>query len=324
MNEQVEPSPVRPEVYLGDLEYEFLPFAELGDEIQEKKVMSDYKEGWKGPLNEEKRLNIIKVPLEEEIWNRWHSELYNEIFTNGQMVLMANIKGEWEPVMSIRSLIWRIPNREILKRDRYEGTELEGICSQEQMSDIRIKKIPKECPQTWYDASNSGHGYTRIQMLENGVRKDCAEADYEKVLSPKTRKEENMRHNLVLVNYALTANQNLPYKIRGAMKALVTEREDLAKKLGLGCDTYTPADGLARYLSKLQISDEEFERDKEFLVIRYIDENILTVAAKKIRAEIRDAATMHLMQGANFIGYALEARHDPRSKNVCVVTSYLL
>jgi hypothetical protein len=133
-----------------------------------------------------------------------------------------------------------------------------------------------------------------------------------------------MRHNLVLVNYALTANQNLPYKIRGAMKALVTEREDLAKKLGLGCDTYTPADGLARYLSKLQISDEEFERDKEFLVIRYIDENILTVAAKKIRAEIRDAATMHLMQGANFIGYALEARHDPRSKNVCVVTSYLL
>lgn len=324
MSEQVEAYTEKPEVHLEDLEYSFLPFAELGDEALENKVMRDYMEGWKEPLSEERRLGIIKTPLEEEVWNRWNSELYKEIFTSGQMVLTANIKGEREPVMSIRSLIWKIPNRAVLKTNEYEGTELEGTCPPEQMSDIRIKKIPKECPQTWYEASNNGHGYTTIQMLENGARKECAEADYEKVLSPETRKEETMQHNLVLVNYALTANRHLPYKIKGAMKALVTEREGLARKSGLGCDTYTPADGLARHLSKLQVSDEEFERNKEFLARRYIEVNILTVAAKRIRAEIRDAATMHLMQGANFVGYALEARHDPRSKNVCIVTSYLL
>jgi len=323
MNEQLEMISKKPEVYLENLEHEFVPFPELRDEIQEKKVMSDYMEGWKEPLNEEKRLNIIKLPLEEETYNRWHSEPYKEHFPEGQMVLRAKIEGKWEPLMSVRSLIWMIPYRDIIKTKEWEVTE-SGEFLGEQMSEIRIDKCPDCYPQTWYDASNNGHGYPAIQFIDNGNVKVYPETDYEKVTSPKTKKEENEKHNLILINYALTAKRNLPYKIKGAMKAVVKERGKLAEKLGLGCDTYTPANGLARYLQKLQISDEEFEEKKVFFVKKYINENILSVAARGVYSDIKDAATLHLIQGANFVGYALGARNDPRSKKVCIITCYVL
>jgi hypothetical protein len=322
MSEQVEAARNKPEVDLEDLEHEFVPFVRLGDEIQERKVMGDYIEGWKEPLSEEKRLNIIKLTLEEETYNRWHSELYKEHFPEGQMVLRANIEGKWEPLMSVRSLIWMIPYRDMIKTKELEVTE-SGEFPEEQMSEIRIDKCPDCYPQTWYDASNNGHGFPAIQMMDNLEIKNYDRTDYEKALSQKTKKEENEKHNLILINYALTANRNLPYKIRGAMKAVVKERGELAGKLGLGCDTYTPANGLARYLKKLQIFDEEFERRKVFFVKKYINENILNVAASGVYSDIKDAATLHLIQGANFVGYALDAREDPRTKKVCIITCYV-
>ncbi len=330
MSEQVEVSHKKPEVYLKDLKHDFVSFSRIKDEFQEK-VMEDYKNGWKDPFNEETRLGLIKLPLDEEIPNRFHSELYDKHFPEGQMVLRAKIKGKWEPVMSVRSLIWMIPYREIIKTDELEGMELQGSI-EGQMPEIRIEKIPDIYPDTWYKASGNGSGYPNIMMFDNGELKIYSETDYERVLHPKTKRKENEKHNLVLINYALTANRELPYKVKGAMKALVTQRGELAEKLGLGCDTYTPASGLAKYLSKLQISDEEFERYKELFVKRHINENMLMVAAKHENSDtkdaatysdIKDAATMHLMQGANFVGYALNARHDPRSKGVCIITCYI-
>jgi|GEM_PF-1782245 len=323
MSEQVEMISKKPELYLEDLESEFVPFTKIGDEIQERKVMSDYMEGWKEPLNEEKRLNIIKLPLEEEIYKRWHSETYKEHFPEGQMVLRAKIEGKWEPLMSVRSLIWMIPYRDIIKTKELQVTE-SGEFLEEQMSEIRIDRCPECYPQTWYDASNNGHGFPAIKMVDKSEIKDYDLTDYERVTSPKTNREENENNNLILINYALTANRKLPYKIKGAMKAVVKERGELAEKMGLGCDTYTPANGLARYLQKLQISDEEFEEKKVFFVKKHINENILSVAARGVYSDIKDAATLHLIQGANFVGYALDARNDPRSKKVCIITCYIL
>lgn len=322
MSGQVEVSNKKPEVYLKKMEHDFVSFPRLKDKFQEK-VMEDYINGWKVPLNEEKRLGLITLPLREEIRNRFHSELYTEIFPEGQMVLRAKIKGEWEPVMSVRSLLQMIPYRKILKTNELEGIELQGF-PEKQMPEIKIEKIPDDYPQTWYDASNNGHGYPTIQMIDNGEIKDYPETDYERVLHPKTKREENLEHRLVLINYALTVNEGLPIKVKGAMKAVVDQRGKFAEKMGLGCDTYTPANGLAEYLAKFKISDEEFEKNKESIVKKYIHDNILFVAATHEYSDIRDAATMHLMQGANFVGYALDARNDPRSKKVCIITCYLL
>ncbi len=307
-------------VKLKDLKHEVVEFPDLDYDIK-KKVTRDYMKAWEPVLYEEKRLGIIESPLEEEIWNRWNSEFYNEYFPKGQMVLMAEIEGNWEPIRSIRSLIWRIPKREILKSPDLEGTELDGVLD-DQMSEIVIKKPPETYPNTWNLATNYGHGYPRIQMIENDERKDYKKMDYEKVLSPKTKKEKNKKHDLVLINYAVQRGGDVPDDIRivDATEAIIKERGEFAEGLGLGCDTYTPATGLSKYLSKLKISEEEFERNKEFYVKGYICENILPAAAG-IMTGIRDAASMHLGLGANFVGYFLDAREH---YGVYIITSYLL
>jgi len=322
MSERVETIPKKPEVYLKNLEHDFVSFPRIEDKFQEK-IMEDYENGWEDPFNEETRLGLIKLPIKEEIPNRFHSELYTEHFPEGQMVLRVKIKGKWEPVMSVRSLIWMIPYREIIRTNELEGTELQGSL-EEQMSAIRIEKCPDCYPNTWYKASGNGSGYPNIMMFDNGEVKVYPETDYERILHPKTKRKDNLEHKLVLINYALTVNEDLPIKIKGAMKAVVTQRGQLAEKLGLGCDTYTPASGLAKYLAKLKISNEEFEKNKKLLVKKYIHENILTVAATREYSDIKDAATQHLIQGANFVGYALNARHDPRTKKVCIITCYIL
>ncbi|MCK4335719.1 MAG: hypothetical protein KAW40_03265 [Candidatus Aenigmarchaeota archaeon] len=310
-------------VKLKDLKHEFVTFKELDEDIQ-KKVTRDYIKAWEPVLYEEKRLGIIESPLEEEIWNRWNSELYTGIFLKGQMVLMAEIEGSWEPIRSIRSLIWRITKREILKSRYGEGTELEGVI-EDQTTDILIKTPPETYPDTWNLATNYGHGYPRIQMIENGERKDYEGTDYEKVLNPKTKKEENKKHDLVLINYAVQEGGDLPedIRIKGATKAIIKERGEFSEELGVDCDTYTPATGLPEYLLREKVFDEEFERKKEFYAKEYICENILPAAAG-IMTGIRDAASMHLGLGANFVGYFLDARNHPGSKNVYIITSYSL
>ncbi len=311
------------EIELSSLKHELVEFPDLDYDIR-KKVTRDYMKAWEPVLYEEKRLGIIESPLEEEIWNRWNSELYTEIFPKGQMVLMAEIEGNWEPIRSIRSLIWRIPKRETVKPRYGEGTELEGVI-EDQTTEIVIKKPPKTYPNTWNLATNYGHGYPIIQMIENGERKDYEGADYEKVLGTKTKKEKNKKHDLVLINYAVQEGGDVPedIRIKGATKAIISKRKELSEELGVGCDTYTPATGLPEYLSREKVFDKEFERKKEFYTEGCIANVILPAAAGR-RSDIPDAAAMHLGIGANFVGYFLDARNNPGSKNVYIITSYLL
>lgn len=305
-------------VKLEDLKHEFVEFPDLDYDVK-RKVTRDYMKAWDPVLKEELIVGIIKTPLEEEIWNRFHSEFYTDKFRKGQMVLMAEIEGSWEPIRSIRSLIWRIPRREILKPRYGEGTELEGVI-EDQTTDILIKKPPVTYPDTWNLATNYGQGYPKIQMIENGERKDYKRTDYERVLNPKTEKKKNKKHDLVLINYAVQEGGPDDVSISGATRAIIKNRGEFAEELGLGCDTYTPATGLSKYLSKLKISEEEFERNKEIYVKDYISENILPVAAG-INTGIRDAASMHLHLGANFVGFFLDAR---KHYGVYIITSYLL
>ena len=310
-------------VKLSDLKHEFVTFREL-DEDKQKKVVRDYILGWKPVLDEEARVGVIKTPYEDEVWRQFTSEAYKKHFHRGQMVLMAEIEGSWEPIRSIRSVIWRIPERKTLKPSDWEGTEYgEQWYPEDQMLEIRIEKCPECYPKTWYEASNRGYGYTTIKMIENREIKDYQGTDYERVQN--SSREENRRHKLVLINYAVTSGGSLPddIKIGGATKTIIRERGNFAEELGLGCDTYTPASGFAEWLSRLKISEEEFMQNEEFFVKSHIDRNVLSAAAKGTRSDIFDAATMHLMMGANFVGYVKNARHDPRSKNYCIITSYL-
>jgi hypothetical protein len=320
MSEQlVVPKKEKRKIKLEELKHEIVEFPGL-DYKTRKGVVRDYMKAWEPVFEEELRLGIIKPPLEEEIWNRWHSELYTKYFRKGQMVLMAEIEGQWEPIRSIRSLIWRIYERKVLTKDEWEGTELEGIYPPEQMSEIKIGKPPETYPNTWNLATNYGHGYTTIQMIENGERRTYEGTDYEKIQN--SSKEDNKKHKLVLSNYAVQEGGDSPDDVRisGATRAIIKERGEFAEGLGLGCDTYTPATGFSEYLLGKQISDEDFEKDREFYSERHILETILPAAAGG-KTNIRDAAAMHLHLGANFVGYLLDARAYYK---LYIITSYKL
>jgi len=288
----------RTEVRLTDLKYEFKSYVDLDDRIREE-VKELYMEGWRPVLEEERKVGIIKLPIHEEVKEQFESELYTEHFPEGQMVLIAKIEGKWRPLVFVRSLIWRVEESKV-----WEGTEFERDWNpDDQIGLEELSRYFENYPETWYKASNYGRGYSKIQVIENGERRDYI--SYEDVRN--SRREENLKQDLVLINYALTRNRRLGIKVKGAVGATVKERNRLKEKWGLlHCDTFTPLSGYAEWI----------RRKGEYPVEVYVKSNI------KEERSVFDAAIMHLLNGAKLMWVLENARFDPRSKNYCVVTRY--
>ena len=297
--EGILPAERRVEVRLADLEHEFKPYADLDERIREE-VMELYTDGWEPVLREEYKAGIITLPIREEVKEQVESELYTEHFPEGQMVLIAKIEGVWRPLVFVRSVIWRVKEPEGV----WEGTEFAHNWNpDDQIGLEELSRYFKNYPKTWYEASNYGRGYPKIQVIENGRRRDYI--DYENIRN--SGKEENAKHDLLLMNYALTRNRRLRVKVKGAVRATVKERNTLKEEWGLlHCDTFTPLSGYAEWIRK----------EGEHPVEVYVKSNI------RGGRSIFDAAIMHLLNGAKLMWVLKNARLDPRSKNYCVVTRY--